>query len=356
MTQSTDILIKQITDDFLAELKKQVTKQVVENVSYQLSRLDIPSLAREHISNVLNDNTKTYSFPNRSIKGSAIDPDGLYVRADQIAGGTMRNFESTGIQDKSTETQVTIMDNATVFENQLVSKELHVAGNAVIEGDLKVSGSVEFNESFVNDVIAQCSEKVRLGLNDGLFNDFTEQVFDRINTEGISADNLKYLNQPLVSQHTLAPNILNSNLQKVGVLKELQVIGESLLDETLYVSTNRVGVNTLEPEATVDIWDQEVQITIGKLEKDFGIISMPRAQTLVLGVNKNYNLSLLPDGSVAVNELKIGATRHSSSDSTPTASNPPGSIVWNSSPEIGAPIGWVSLGGARWAEFGQING
>lgn len=354
-TQSTDILIKQITDEFLSELKKQVTRQVTENVAYQLSRLDVPTLVREHISNILNENTKTYSFPNRSIKGSAIDPDGLYVRADQFAGGTFRNFESTGIQDKSTETQVTIMDNATVFENQLVSKQLHIASTAFIDGDLTVTGTLEVNDSFLNKVITASTDAFKSEISTGLFADFTDQVYQRIDTEGVKVDNIRYNGQPLISNHGIATSILNSNLQKVGVLKELQVIGETLLDETVYVSNNRFGVNTLDPEATVDIWDQEIQISMGKLEKDFGIIGTPRSQTLILSSNKNYNLTLLPDGSVAVNEIRIGASKHSSADKAPTNDAPAGSIVWNSSPEVGQPIGWVSLGSARWANFGTIN-
>lgn len=354
-TKSTDILIKQITEDFLSELKKQVTKQVSENVMYQLSRLDVSTLVREHISNILNDSTKAYSFPNRSIKGSAIDPEGLYVRADQIAGGTMRNFESTGIQDKSSETQVTIMDNVTVFENQLVSKQLHIAGEATIEGDLNVSGNITFSDEIFNKLINLSSVAFNEEIKNGAFKDFSDQVFEKISAEGISVDNIKYINYPLVHNYGLAPNILNSNLQKIGVLKELQVIGETLLDETLYVSNGRIGFNTMEPESALDIWDQEIQITVGKLEKDFGIIGTPRAQTLVFSSNKNYNLSLLPDGSVAVNEIKIGASRHTSADKEPKNDAPLGSIVWNSSPAIGSPIGWVSLGSARWARFGVVT-
>lgn len=351
----TGTLVKQITDEFLASLKQQVTKQITDNVAYQMSRLDIPTLVREHLSNVLNSSAKTYTFPNRSIHGSAINPDGLFLKGDQIAAGVIRNFESTGIQDKSTETQVTILDNATVYENQLVAKELHIAGNATIDGDLNITGSISAASKLFDELLNKSKDAIRGEMQSGMLASFRDDVLKQLHTEGLPADVIKYQNHRLVKDNSLAPTIMFSNLQKVGALKELQVIGETLLDETVYVSNGRVGFNTMDPEATFDLWDQEVEISAGKLEKDVGIIHAPKNQTLVIGANKNYNLVVNTDGSVTINTLKIGASRHSSSDEIPTADAPKGNIVWNTNPSLGAPIGWVSLGGARWAQFGLIT-
>lgn len=350
----TNTLIKQITDDFLASLKQQVTKQITDNVAYQMSRLDIPTLVREHLSNVLNSSAKTYTFPNRSIHGSAINPDGLFLKADQIAAGVMRNFESTGIQDKATSTQVTIMDNATVYENTLVAKELHIAGNTVIEGNLHLSGSIDKSSELFSDVIEASKSAIRGEMQTGILSGFRDDVLKKIQTEGIAADVITYQNHRLVRDNALAPTVLYSNLQKVGALKELQVIGETLLDETLYISTKRVGVNTMDPAMTLDLWDQEVEIAAGKLEKDVAIIETPKNQTLVISANKNYNLVINTDGSVSVATLKIGKSCHTSSDVVPTQDLEKGHIVWNSNPSVGSSIGWVSLGGARWAQFGTI--
>lgn len=354
-SNNTNILIKQITDEFLAQLKQQVTKQVTDNVAYQLSRLDIATLSREHISSVLNANTKTYNFPDRSIKGSSVNPDGFFIKADQIAAGIIRNFESTGIQDKAGECQVTVMDNATVFENQLIAKELHIAGDAVIDGDLKLSGTVTKDSKLFADVLEASVTAIRGEMQDGILANFRDDVFAKIQLEGIDSGVITYQNHRLVRDNALAPSVLYSNLQKVGALKELQVIGETLLDETVYVSSHRVGINTMDPEATFDLWDQEIEITMGKLEKDYALIATPKAQSLVLGANKHYNLTVNSDGSVTINTLQIGGTRHTSAEIMPTDTAPKGSIVWNSAPALGDAIGWVSLGGARWASFGTIT-
>jgi hypothetical protein len=351
----TNTLVKQITDNFLAELKQQVTKQIVDNVAYQMSRLDIPTLVREHLSNVLNSSAKTYNFPNRSIHGSAINPDGLFIKGDQIAAGVIRNFESTGIQDKATETQVTIMDNATVYENQLVAKDLHIAGDAIFDGDIQIKGQLTGNSKLFTEILEISRDAIRGEMQSGMLSGFRDDVYKKINDEGLNADILKYQNQRLIRDGVLAPSIVASNLQKVGALKELQVIGETLLDETLYVSQHRIGINTMDPESTFDLWDQEVEISAGKLSKDIGFIGTPKNQTLVIGANKNYNLAINTDGSVTVKQIRIGDSSQSSSNIMPVNDSPKGHIVWNTNPNLGAPIGWVSLGGARWAQFGTIT-
>jgi hypothetical protein len=53
--------------------------------------------------------------------------------------------------------------------------------------------------------------------------------------------------------------------------------------------------------------------------------------------------------------LNIGRVRHTSSSTMPVDNRPAGVVVWNEKPYIGGPIGWVSLGGARWAGFGTIT-
>jgi hypothetical protein len=355
LNETTQVLFKSVTDNFLSELQTQVTRSVLNNVNEQLSKIDIATVVREHVSNVLNSKTKTFGFPDRSVPGRAIDPEGLWIKADQIAGGTLRNFESTGIQDQATGTQLTILDQATVFENQLVTKELRVAGDAVIEGDLTLTGSISADSKLFKDISDATMAKVQQELTVGLLDNFQNHMMEHIKINGINSDYVKHQGIRIVRDGALAPGILNSNLQKVGALKELQVIGETLLDETVYVSQNRVGINTMDPESVLDVWDQEVQIVLGKLEKDYAIVGVPKAQRMVLSSNKQHNLVINPDGSVSVNVIKIGSIRHTSGNQVPDDDRPMGTIVWNAEPEVGSPIGWVSLGGARWAKFGTVT-
>jgi hypothetical protein len=73
-----------------------------------------------------------------------------------------------------------------------------------------------------------------------------------------------------------------------------------------------------------------------------------------LGSSGKDNISLEPDGSVTINDLRLGALPISTASSQPTWSGIAGEIVFNDSPKIGVPIGWVCLEGHRWANFGTI--
>ena len=75
----------------------------------------------------------------------------------------------------------------------------------------------------------------------------------------------------------------------------------------------------------------------------------------MIGTNNKNNLTLTPDGGVAVNQLTLGFITMSSASAPPTTDSPKGTVVFNSNPSLGGPLGWVSLGNATWANFGIID-
>jgi hypothetical protein len=85
------------------------------------------------------------------------------------------------------------------------------------------------------------------------------------------------------------------------------------------------------------------------------MIGTVRNQDLIITSNNKKNLVCKGDGSVQVENLIVGTVPMTSASAIPTANMPLGTIVWNDKPEIGKSIGWVSLGGARWAKFGTIE-
>jgi len=161
--------------------------------------------------------------------------------------------------------------------------------------------------------------------------------------------------QEVISNGGLANNILTSNLQRVGQLQELQVSGESLLSGSLYTTNRRVGVNTIEPNAALSVWDQEIEINFGKQTNGVGVIESTRNYALVLSSNSKNNLRLETDGSVSLGKLNLGLINISASVQPPADTQPKGSIVFNANPSMGGPMGWVSLGDAKWANFGIID-
>ena len=82
---------------------------------------------------------------------------------------------------------------------------------------------------------------------------------------------------------------------------------------------------------------------------------MPIYQRLVLGANNKDNLILDTDGSVEIENLRVGNTPMSSATAIPDYNAITGTIVWNENPGIGGAVGWICLGDARWAKFGKIE-
>ena len=334
-------------------LEQQAKDAVLAQITQKLDSFNVTDFARKEAAGTIREILKTLQFSDHSIPGRAINPDSLQVSASNITAGTIKKFESTGIQDSASRCQVTILDQATVFENKLVTKDLEVAGDTTFKGNVSIYGTLPKDSAFVRQIV---------GLVVDLFNnqydmieEYAKLVQQKLVEEGMDVTVVKYNGTPLIDNFALNEKIVDSNLQSVGALKELQVIGETLLDQTLYVSGNRIGINTMEPERTLDLWDQEVQIIAGKRQMDVAVIGTIRNQALILSSNNKDQLTLNTDGTVTVKTLNIGRTTHSSSGSRPTDNRPIGHIVWNEKPMIGSSVGWVSLGGARWAPFGSIS-
>jgi hypothetical protein len=250
---------------------------------------------------------------------------------------------------------LTILDNVTLDENNLLTRDLTVKGTVSIEGDLIVTGNVPEDSALFVNLVRSATNNVRTSLDTTVFQGYADLIFQQIKQNGIDLSKITVNGQDLVNGPTLSNSVINSNLQKVGVLKELQVNGETLLADTFYASGKRVGINTLQPAQALDIWDQEVEIGLGKLEKNVATINVPRNQELVIGSNGNRNITVLSDGSVTMNRINLGTIAFYSSDLPPAKDEPKGTIVFNANPTIGGPLGWVSLGSAKWANFGFID-
>jgi hypothetical protein len=350
------LINKHIINVLIPRMETQSRDQIVAEVTQRLSAVNIADLAKQQATIIVKDMIKELSFPDASISGQAVDTSSLRLSGNNIAGGIIKNLQSTGIQDSASRCQVTILDAATVFENRLVATGLEITGDTTFKGKVIIEGDLPTTSPFVSKLVDLVTQSFNDKYDQGTFDQYCDRVFDKIVDEGIDASLIKVNEQSIVNQGVLAGTIVHSNLQSVGALKELQVIGETLLDQTLYASNRRVGINTIDPESALDIWDQEVQVVIGKRQQDTAIIGTTRNQKLVISANNRDQLTVNTDGSVSVKSLNIGNANHTSSPFMPTDNRAVASVVWNESPVLGGPIGWVSLGGARWAPFGIING
>ena len=122
------------------------TKAIVDNISATASRLvneaitarissiDFDGAIASALTSIIDSKLKDFTFPDNSINSTAVKQVGT-ISGDTVKGGIITEFGSTGIDDKATDCRVTIMDDVTVIENNLLTKDLTVKGNIVQQGN-----------------------------------------------------------------------------------------------------------------------------------------------------------------------------------------------------------------------------
>jgi len=353
--QELKIAFKQITDTVNKNLAAATNKQITEFVNQKLAQINIQDSIAAVVQTALGENLKGTTFPAGSIHHSSVNFAGFQITGSAIKGGIIENFGSVGVEDRASHVQMTIMDHAVAFENPVYSPELNVTGNLTVNGQVVLYGGLDSDSPGFKQLVNKTSDAVREDLNDELFSGFSDTVFNQIKNQGIDLDKVSQGGREIVSGNRLGYHIVDTNIQRVGILNDLQTSGENLLCDTLYVTARRVGINTMEPTNTLSIWDQEVEFSVTKHSQDTGYIGTPRNQKLVLGSNNKQNLVLNPDGTVKVEHLDIGPIAMTSHNVIPNYPSRAGHIVWNTAPAEGGVIGWVCLGGAQWAGFGKIE-
>ena len=191
--------------------------------------------------------------------------------------------------------------------------------------------------------------------NESLFKEYSTLLTTELKEKGIDASAVMLNGRQLITDGELGPSIVKSNLRRVGELTELQVRGETLLDNTVFVAGKRVGINTLEPAGALAIWDEEVELVVRKKSNNTGYIGSTRDVSFIIGSNNKENICIDPDGSVTIADLRLGALPISTASTEPNWPGRAGEIIFNDSPAVGKPIGWVCLEGHRWANFGTIQ-
>ena len=345
--------VEKLARNLSMSVEQQSVKIINDTVSRYVDQIDFKTLYQTTIVSAIQNNKIT--FPEASIPCSAIQVENLQLSGGNIVGGIIQQFGSTGIDDKSSACQLTIMDDITVVENNLLTKDLTVKGTTTIEGDLNVTGTIPESSAMFIKFVEAATNNVRTSLDQVVFKNYADMVLSTIKKDGLDLNKIKLNGEDIINGGNLSNAITFSNLQRVGQLSELQVRGESLLGETLYVSGKRVGINTIEPAQSLSIWDQEIEIGFGKQSTNVAVVGTPRNQTLILSSNGKNNLTLLPDGSITISRMTLGAVSMLSGSAPPGNNEPKGTIMFNSNPSLGGPMGWVSLGDARWANFGIID-
>ena len=346
LAQSTSVIVQNITNT--------AEKLVKDAVSAKVNSIDFESAASSSYESIITKKLTEFDFPAGSIKLSSIGYD-TKISGDHITGGIINNFASVGIDDKSTSIKLTLLDSHTVVENHLLTNELTVKGETVFEGNIGLNGTMNTSSPGFITIIDTAANKVTEKLDKQFFADYSDIIFEKIKTNGLDLSKITLDGKEVFASGALGSAVTVSNLKKVGVLEDLQVKGDSLITNTLYTTNRRVGINTLEPHSALTLWDEEVEISIGKKQNGIAQIGTTRNQSIALSTNSKTNLLLNPNGSVTMQQMNLGQMSFSSAATPPNYDAAKGTVVFNANPSLGGPLGWVSLGNAKWANFGIIE-
>jgi hypothetical protein len=105
-------------------------------------------------------------------------------------------------------------------------------------------------------------------------------------------------NTPVLTSTALGVTITTSNLRQVGTLSSLDVSGDTILGDFAFFNStyNRLGLGTEEPSASIDIIDNNVQITIGS----------PAINLASIGTASNHDLAITTDNIARITVRNSG--------------------------------------------------
>jgi hypothetical protein len=340
------------------------------------------------------------------------------ITGDNIVGGTIRNFASTGIQDTAESLTLVVSDGKITVDN-VAAKNLQVEtinGNTVIRGDVKIYGILDAGFVRTTEVIAnQRYEKQYLefaldnehgtNIGTGLLwpgKPYNKQFVLRANpdrffvSESLDLGPGKQImvnGSVVLDSNTLGGSVINSNLSTVGNLSHLNVIGNVNLADSVFfdATTGYLSVGNAEPNKAFSVYSMvnDVEVYIDSSDDARGRIGTANNRSLDIVTDDQVRVSVEQTGDITLGKegrdstitrvfgklsvgiknpqeqfevagnMRIGGKLFAQNDSEPTEGHyQKGDIVWNTNPVANSFIGWVCVQGGfpgQWKVFGHIS-
>ena len=321
-------------------MQAKLDDMIRSKVSGMVSQVDLGTVISKKISEFVQDKMINAALPDNIIPSSAIDVKGMKISADQIQYGTIKSFQSTGIQDMAASVELTILDGSVVVENNMIAGSLSIDGPAEFKSSLNLCGDLRLEGDLIM-LSTKFKDQISSMVDDRIAKSKEEKI-------DIGAGSLLSNGKEVLTGNSLGPGVAFSNLRKLGNLQELNVIGPLTSSETLYVNNGRVGVNTDQPSGVFSLWDEDAELTIRKHKAKTTYVGTTRDCDLVLGTNGNAQMSLRKDGSVSVNKIHINGIMISVENNIPERQGSAGELVIISAPAESQPWAYQCLGGNTW--------
>ena len=217
---------------------------------------------------------------------------------------------------------------------------------------------------------------------------FVSESVDLGKGKSFSINNIK-----MVDETELGPTVTKSNLREVGRLKGLIVDGGLSVNQYLVYdpNTDRLGIGTDQPKATLSIVDQNIELVFGASEPNVGSIGTFNSADLELVTDNTARITIEAGGNIILGNAASGESKvtilgklgvnvnnpdprsalhvngaikfndklHLNGKEPPTSGAfNEGDIVWNNDPQPGRFVGWVCVRAGNpgmWNGFGRIE-
>ena len=281
-------LVNGILHDQLVTVGKNQMLEVLRST-------DMQQIIVSSVQNEVHKVAGSYEFPPNSIPITSISIPPNSINGDAIDAGKLTNFASSGIHDRATAIQLTISDEGIITTNNISAENLLIAGssfvnNIEVEGEFSLVGNIKSTPQFDNYVLRIANNAVG-----NLLESHNASNIDIQNRNIVFGDRL------VLNGDTLGPQIINSNLRKVGNLNELYVEGQALIHETLVVSNKKVGINTESASGALSVWDEDSEFTLVKHSPRTMYAGSTRKTDVVLGSDNQEQIGLRTSGIIELN-------------------------------------------------------
>jgi len=312
------------------DIQRVVTKEIDRSVSTYVTNLFADKTWLENIeSRVIANYVRTIEKELEYLNSSKH----VFEYVEKLFKDYAKTIQFNGIEDKSEHIELTVLDGAVVTESDLV-----------VGGKLSIQGSIDTETPVWESIFSSISDQVFENFEKNLKKDLLNEVLKTAKKSGIAFEQVLVEGSKLIENNTL-----NSTVKKLGTLDELSVRGEAEFNNTAYVLNKRLGINTTEPTMALGIWDEECEISIGKLSERTAFIGSTRKQGLQIGVNSKGSITIKDDGLVVINKLQLGKNRVSYNTEVPGYSGSKGDIVFNTNiSKKNNVFAWMCIGGFNW--------
>lgn len=330
---------RELDSKYTSNLYSILEKEIKQRTAHEVARIDLPTEVGKQIIESVNNKIQNAALPEKSISHRSISWDGFSLTADALSNGVIKNFSSTGIQDIAKDVELTVADNMVIVENNLIARSAEVKENLVTNNltvkNIKISNQLILNDSINRQFVSLITDTLNKELGDQKIDIFGKAIYAN--------------GAEILTENSLGPAIVNSNLRKLGRLFDLNVAGTAYFNDTLIVTNQgKLGINTTEPEGVLTMWDDDSELTIRRCKKKNMYVGTMRDTELSFGVNGEILLAIRKDSTVEMKQIEIDGLKISASDVIPTGEGKPGEIVIMQIQKDNEPWAYRCMGGDKW--------